>query len=438
MLDNFKYTFFLRAASAGLGATQIVAVVLFLDSQEQGFFYVMQSLIALQVLGSMGLNVALIHFLSNQISAIKFNEGRISGPEVPASEIFFALRYTFKWYCAASIAVLVVLSPLGIVFFESNSEKMVGLNGAWATICLSTAVNLLLIWLLTILDGFNKVELASKYRLCQLFVAYPLTWILLAFDFGLLSFGIGQLIGVIFTMFAILLLLKPLLIDFKVFWEKNRQTKWRAPFWNFQWRIALSWISGLFIYSVFSPLLLVYGGSIIAGQFGLGLHIFRSLAAISNSFMEVRQPLFGKLISEGKISELDKTYKKTLCITLVSFFAFGVFLLSMIWLISSYTDIFIERLPNISFLGVMFLVGVAYLIRMSQATYVRAHKEEPFLKVELCNALVTGLCAILLIPNVGLNGAVMSYFIGSFCVGLVLGTTVFTQFRKLQGYSDLI
>ncbi len=438
MLDNFKYTFFLRAASAGLGAAQIIAVVLFLDSQEQGFFYVMQSLIALQVLGSMGLNVALIHFLSNQISAIKFDQGRMSGPEAPASEIFFALRYTFKWYCMASLAVLVVLSPLGVVFFENNSEKLAGLNGAWITLCLSTAANLLLIWLLTILDGFNKVELASKYRLFQLFVAYPLTWIFLAFDFGLLSFGIGQLIGVICTILAVLLLLKPLLIDFKVFWGKNRQKKWHAPFWNFQWRIALSWISGLFIFSIFSPLLLVYGGSIIAGQFGLGLHIFRSLAAISNSFMEVRQPLFGKLISEGEISKLDETYKKTLFMTLISFFASGLFLLTMIWLVGSYTDIFIERLPNIFLLGVMFFVGVAYLIRMSQATYLRAHKEEPFLKVELSNALVTGLCAILLIPNIGLNGAVIAYFIGSFCVGLVMGTTVFQQFRKLKGYPHLI
>ena len=397
----------------------------------------MQSLIALQVLGSMGLNVAVIHYISNQISTVEFSAGQITGPKPRVDEIFFVLRYSLKWYLVASFAVLIILIPLGCLFFEANQTEQISAIKAWSVLCVSTALNFILVWLLTILDGFDKVELASKYRLIQLFVAYPLTWFFLYLGWGLVAFGIGQLIGVLVTTIVVVRFLHPLLLDFKTFWQRNSNVNWTAPFWDFQWRIALSWICGLFIFSILSPILLIYSGAVAAGQFGLALHIFRSLAAVSNSFMEVRQPLLGKMIAQNMTSDLDRVYKQTLGISLSSFFLLGLFALFAIGQLIIHTDLLFGRLPSMPLLFMMFLVGVTYLIRMSQATYTRAHKTEPFLKVEIVCALSTFLCAVTLIPKFGLSGAVVAYFLGSACFGLFAGVFVFRRFRMAKGYQPL-
>ena len=51
----------------------------------------------------------------------------------------------------------------------------------------------------------------------------------------------------------------------------------------FQWKIALSWISGYLIFQLFNPVLFATEGSKIAGQMGMTMVAISGISSISIS-----------------------------------------------------------------------------------------------------------------------------------------------------------
>ena len=63
-----------------------------------------------------------------------------------------------------------------------------------------------------------------------------------------------------------------------------------------QWRIALSWVSGYFIFSLFTPIIFHYYGPVTAGQFGMTWSVIGMVAAIAGPWLYTKAPKFGMLI----------------------------------------------------------------------------------------------------------------------------------------------
>ena len=58
-----------------------------------------------------------------------------------------------------------------------------------------------------------------------------------------------------------------------------------SEIFSLQWRIAVSWVSGYFIFYFFTPLIFMIYGPVVAGQFGLTFNMIRSLSTVSLSFI---------------------------------------------------------------------------------------------------------------------------------------------------------
>ena len=68
----------------------------------------------------------------------------------------------------------------------------------------------------------------------------------------------------------------------------------------------------------------------------------------------------------------------------------------------------------------------------AQATYLRAYKREPFMKLALVNAALMTLISIYTIPHFGTSGATWTYASITLLVSLPLGSLIFRRFRAEQ------
>src|SRR6185369_3301792 len=89
---------------------------------------------------------------------------------------------------------------------------------------------------------------------------------------------------------------------------KEHAIGWRREIWPFQWRIALSWLCGYFIFQIFTPVLFAFQGPVTAGQMGMSLTISSGIGSIAVAWMSTKAPVYGGLIARGEIGELDRIF----------------------------------------------------------------------------------------------------------------------------------
>lgn len=90
------------------------------------------------------------------------------------------------------------------------------------------------------------------------------------------------------------------------------QVNYRLEIFPFQWKIALSWISGYFIFQLFNPVLFATEGAIVAGQMGMTLTVLNSIMALSFSWMTTKVPVYSELIAKKDYNQLDSLFNKAL------------------------------------------------------------------------------------------------------------------------------
>jgi hypothetical protein len=184
----------------------------------------------------------------------------------------------------------------------------------------------------------------------------------------------------------------------------------------YQWKIALSWISGYFIFQIFNPVLFASEGAKVAGQMGLTLAAFNGIYSISSSWMTTKIPLFSTLISNKKYKELDSVFDKTLkdfiFINLILFTIFFiVIVISKTFNLKigaiTISDRFIPIFPMI----LMILSNIINQVVSAWATYLRCHKKEPYLINSIIGGILCAFSTIFFGKYFGIIGITLGYFI---------------------------
>ena len=182
----------------------------------------------------------------------------------------------------------------------------------------------------------------------------------------------------------------------------------------YQWKIALSWVSGYFIFQFFNPVLFATEGAVVAGQMGMTLQALNAIQSLSFSWINTKIPFFSKLIALNNYTKLDIMFTQTLkqmtsvCSSMLLLF------LIFIWFLNHFQlEVNGSILAN-RFLGYFPTILMCVPVFLQQftgawATYLRCHKKEPF----LINSIVGGLLCMastLVFGNLyGLYGITIGY-----------------------------
>lgn len=329
---------------------------------------------------------------------------------------------------------------VGYVFFSKYSkDESVSWVLPWLFICMGTCLNLMISPLNSFVQGLGKVKEMSKIAFYIAFIAPTTSWICLLLGFKLYVVGvISFLTAVLYIGYFCCTSLKTILYNI---WKSQitERISYMKEIFPYQWKIALSWVSGYFIFQLFNPVLFATEGAKVAGQMGMTLQVLNAISALSMNWITTKVPLFSRLIELKDYLSLDKIFNKTvlqessICLGFLFIYVLGVEFLRYIHLG------FGENLIGDRFLALIPMILMCIPVYTNQfvfsvATYLRCHKKEPFLIQSIVMGGSTMLSTLILGKEFGLYGICIGYCALSVIVSFPWGMMIFiTKKRKWHG-----
>jgi len=412
--------FGLLARIWGLCAGPVTAVLIAtrFTPELQGYYYTFASILALQIFAELGLGTVIIQFASHEWSRLNMDEsGNITGDRDSLSRLVSIANIASKWYSIGGILVAVGLGVGGYIFFSSSPDVGIDWISPWFLLCFITGLTICLVPVWSLLEGCNQVANLYTFRFFQGALTSTSIWIAILAGADLWTASISGIVTLACALFFMrqrywifirtLLLSKP----------DGPRIEWRKDMLPMQWRIAVSWISGYFCFSLFIPVLFKYHGPVVAGQMGMTWSIVGMISAISTAWLSPRVPVFGMLVADKKFDELDKQLWTVVKIIagLTAFMALMIWVLVCILNTLDYTIAkqFAARMISPLPTGLFLLAQLIITISMPLSVYLRAHKKEPLMLISILSALLIGSSTFFLGQYYSVIGMSFGYLISN-------------------------
>lgn len=427
------YTILARGVQAAGGLAVIGLISVFLTKEEQGYYYTFGSLLAIQVFFELGLTSIITQYVAHESVHIKWHSKvDFSGPPESLSRLASLLILCFRVFGVLSVLLFIVLLIGGFIFFSSYqvNNVMVGWQWPWLLVSLSTSLLLLVNPLLAFLEGLGHVKEVAKLRVQQQGLSLITIVLVLSAKGGLYAQGIANSL-------AFLLLAGNLLFTYrKSLFVAIRQhlgpsvVSYRKEIFPYQYKIALSWISGYLLFQLFNPILFATQGAVVAGQMGMTLAALNGVSSISMSWISTKIPLFSTLIARREFKGLDTVFDRALQqLILVNAVSLLMFLVLIVGLDQYHSPLRERFLPFIPILLLCLTTFINQFV-FSWATYLRCHKQEPFLFISVLNGLLCVLSSIFIGRYFGVIGMMTGYTMINVLIGGLGGYYIFTTKKK--------
>jgi O-antigen/teichoic acid export membrane protein len=415
-------------ASLVFGPITALLIAVRFSPELQGYYYTFGSLTALQFLAELGLGQAIIQFASHEWSRLHFGPNyQIHGEADSRSRLISLARLSLLWYAAAAAVALITLGAGGFLFFSHSPTPGINWQMPWLVLCALLGLNLCLTPLFYLLQGCNQISSYWLYRLLQQIINGLALWIAIVSGFKLWSMPFAMVIGLLWS----LIFLRRYTGFFQAFLiqPQGPRIAWRAEVWPVQWRIAITWMSTYFTNQIFTPVLFRFSGPVVAGQMGMTNTLTNVVMAMSSNWVVTKAPRFGVMIAGRNWRELDRSFFRSFCISLVVAAALAVAAAGLIAGLNLLGSPLAYRvLPPLP--ASLFLAASVISSALASLTiYLRAHKREPLTAVFLLGSLAIALLAVLLAPQFGATGVGAAYFAVLVLFELPVSTAVFLRLR---------
>ena len=417
----------------------------YLSGVEQGFYFTFGSIVAVQVFFELGLTGIMTQYVAHEASHITLSENNtFQGEKRYCSRLASLVRFCTKWYLILSVFVFLFLLIVGYIYFSKygdSQSEVAEWKLPWILVCIGTAIKLFQSPFTSILSGLGYIRDVSKITFYQQLTIPIFTCVGLIFGLKLYVLGIGYILSVVVWQVyvsnkGLLSILINLLKS-----EITEKVDYLKEIFPYQWRIALSWVSGYFIYQLFNPVLFATEGAVVAGQMGMTLQVLSAIQSFSLSWLNTKIPLYSKLIANNNYIELDTVFNKTLkqmttvcAFLLVLFFVFICAL--QIFSVEINGKVIADKFLKIAPLVLMIIPVYIQQYSNSWATYLRCHKKEPFLIISVVSGILCMLSTMGLNHIWGLSGIVGGYF----CIQVIVFPWSYYIFktRKNQWHSTAL
>lgn len=415
-----KAIFFTTSARIIQGIGGIVSVIFiarYLNGIEQGFYFTFSSILAIQIFFELGLNGIITQYVAHEVSNLVLKENKYEGEQKYTSRLASLLHFCIKWYGILALILFVILSIAGFSFFSHfyKSDTSIDWIFPWLILSVGTTLYFMISPFVAFLEGLGMVKDIAKIRLIQQISAMFILWGGLFFGFKLYVGGISILIGLTVLIFFIGKKFFPLLSNiYRV--KVTEKVSYKLEIFPYQWKIALSWVSGYFIFQLFNPILFATEGAIVAGQMGMTLTVLNSILGLSQSWITTKIPTFSGHIAQKRYLQLDQLFNKTLLqssiinlLGLIGFFIvlFVIRYYNILIAGKSFGDRFLNYLPLIFMMLPIFLNHII----SSLAIYLRSHKQEPLLIQSITMGTLCAISTIFLGSYYGVIGITLGYMI---------------------------
>lgn len=388
-----------RAWGMLAGPVSILIIASRFSREQQGFYYTINSLLAMQIFFELGLTGVIATFASHEFASIRWCErGGVEGDPGHLARFTSLVCKSAKWFGIASLLLAVGLIPVGLVFFggEKSASADFAWRLPWILAVLGTAMNLMVVPFFAIIMGSGDVVTVNRREMIGGVIGTCISWLVMGLHGGLYA-AAAVSFGNVVISWSYLVKQKPELL--KLAWDglfsPSRKAfasgglSWKDEVWPLQWRSAVAWGAGYFIFQIFTPVLFKYHGAAVAGQMGMTMSACNALLAVCVTWISAKSPEFGKFIALRQWAELDqlffRVFKQSLLIVVAG--ALGGW--SLIYFLQAHYQLGQRFLPADQ---VALLLGAIVIMVVNNCfgVYLRAHKQEPLMLVTICASLLYG------------------------------------------------
>lgn len=357
--------------------------------------------------------------------------GFLKGSYDSRDKLVSLVRYALKFYLIIVPVAIVILFVIGKYFLADVNSKVFFL---WMLFSITGGVNLLVSLLQSIVQGLDKVALIQKNIFVGSLILPISSWLLLYFGAGLSTLVIANILSII--LMSLLFFIKTKKIFFQISRHKiSTKYTWFNEIVKLQWKYAVSWIAGYFIFQFMTPMIYKNEGVVLAGQFGLTLSLIKSLSTISGSWLETKVPKMNMLVAYHNKNALDVMFWKNASIGFGVFIIISLIFLTSIYIINQY-DFYADRFLSLYLSCLLILLEFSNIIIGYLAKYLRAHKSEPFYAISvLMGILYFGIISLLNFKYFKIDIIIILLNIVSWFVIVPLAIFIFKKF-KLNYYED--
>lgn len=425
-----------RMWSALAGPLTILLIATRFSKVEQGYYYTFSSLLALQVFFELGLLTVLAQFAAHEFAFLEWGKkGEITGSDEHRERFVDLLGKGVKWYLVSAVLLIVALIPSGFYFFTQSPASVIEFTWRlpWALAVIGVGCNLLLIPFYAVITGSGDVASINRREMMGGMAGSLIGWLVIACGGGLYAIP-AVTTGTIIVGVVYLFRSKPRLVQaaFSHAFGSLRSSytiSWWGEVWPMQWKIALSWVSGYFIFQLFTPVLFKFHGPVVAGQMGMTLSAVNAVQGVCIMWFQTRGPEFGKLIALKNWQRLDTSFNQILKQAMVVSAVLSVVAVMLIAGLQSYTTIGNRFLPVQSVM--IFLVAVCCnVIINGWAIYMRAHRQEPMLLLSIIGAFLIGTSTFLLGMKYSSIGMAIGYCLITLLYGIPSTYACFKRFKE--------
>jgi hypothetical protein len=427
------FTVLARSWGSASGLITVFLIARFLSPAEQGYYYTYASLIALQMVFELGFSQVVMQLASHEQAHLCIGKGGlVTGDETAHARLASVLQLSVRWYGVGALLLAVALIPAGFYFFSTHQHlgAIVPWRAPWVAVATASVFAFQLDPLYSFFEGCGFVSNVAHMRWIQAIVGNLVAWITLMTHHGLYA-PATVLAGQVVVGAAWLFLKRGLIVDLLTYKTGDRRISWHDEIWPFQWRIAISWISGYFVYQTFNPFLFAFKGPVAAGEMGMSLSFANAVMVIAMAWVSTKAAPFGTLVAQKRYLQLDALFFRALR---HSIFVAGLGAIA-VWSATTYlysthnryADKVLSPLP----FALLLIAAIFNHLLASMGTYLRAHKQEKLFQLSLSIAIAVLLSNYFFAKTSGALGMVAGYLVIITLMGLGCGTLIFNKYRRL-------
>lgn len=433
------YTVVARLTQGVGGVFSLFFVATLLNGIEQGFYFTFASILAIQVFFELGLTEIIVQFVAHEKAHIVIDNQLIKGSRIHVSRLASLLRFCVKWYLFIALLLLISLMFVGFLYFGYfyKAEGQIEWRAPWLILCFTTSFYLIISPILAFIEGLGHVKEVAKFRFIQQIANMLVLWGGLICGFKLYVGGIAAFVGIIILVSFVLHRYSYLLHNI---WKIPivEIVDYRKEVFPYQWRIAVSWISGYFIFQLFNPVLFATAGPVVAGQMGMTLTALNAIMSLAFSWYSTKVPMFSNYIARAQIRELEQLFctaqkqSAIVCFCLLFVMLIIVSLFQICDISINGVELKDKFLPVIPMLFMMVTIMLR-VIYGGWATYIRCHKVEPFLLQSIITAVACLLSTFVLGNLYGMYGMTLGYMLLNFLIAFWVYKIYRKNKMKLHG-----
>lgn len=403
-----------QLSRALFGILIIALVPLFLDRAEQGYWFSFMSLSALMMIADSGFSTIILQFAAHEFAFLRFDQaGWLEGDEHYLKRLGSFFLFSLRWSIGVAVVAMPLICGIGFTVMSSRAPEADWI-APWLLYVLGSALAFINNSLLYFFEGCDCVPRTQRIRATVNIAMIASLCVSLTGGLALYSLSVSALVSSLLGTFLICRRFGPA-IGSLFLAARGFSHPWIREFLPLLWRYSLSWVSGYFIFQMYTPIMFHYYGPVEAGKIGISITLWIGVLSLSNIWLSVVTPKLNIHISRRQWLDLDRLFFRNLAFSGATFLVGVVAVFLLLELSGGHLAIaerFLSPLPMLLLAG-----GWGFqLVVNGLAIYLRAHKEEPLVVPSIITAIyviiTTYLSAKYLSPDYFFLGFFSSYLWG--------------------------